>query len=124
VPDDDLTRPEALHQQPLDELRGAHALHLPVEAQYHDPVHAVRRQCIDFFAQPHQARRRRSTLEELARSRLESDDGAWQAQPLRVFADRGEHALVAAMYAVVIADRDHAAAVPLSQVVQAAHDLH
>ena len=124
VPDHDVTRAEASHQQAIDELAGAHAAHLRVEAQHDHAIHAVERQRFEFLAQPRQAGRRGGTLEELPRRRLERDDHRRHAQLGRLGAHGRDHVLVPAMHAVVIADGHDAATVPLAKVVYAADQLH
>jgi biopolymer transport protein ExbD len=62
--------------------------------------------------------------QELARRRLEHLHRRRHARALRLFAQPSDQRLVPAMEAVEVADRKHAAAVALAQVVQPPDQLH
>ncbi len=71
VADDQVPRAKSAHQQPVNELCRAHALHPPVEPEHHGSLDPVERQRFDFLAESHQACWRRVSLEEFPRCRLE-----------------------------------------------------
>jgi hypothetical protein len=120
---DHVSRAESLDQQTLLERGGAHRAHRLRKAQDHDTVDAVTRQCIQLFPQTHQARGGRGAFEKFPRRGLERDHGCRQSERASLRDDRREHVLMAAMDAVVVTDRDDAAAMLRSQVMHPADEF-
>ena len=106
------------------ELGGRHAPHAIVEAQHHHAIHAEGLQGLELFPQPRQPRRRCGPLEVLAWGGLERDHDRRHGELRRTLAQRRDDVLVAAVNAVVVADRGDAAAMTWREVVQASNEVH
>src|SRR5262249_23702360 len=104
VPDKHPAGTELRHKYPLDEVDRAQARQASIEAGDVDLRHPTRRELLELPARARQPRRCSVPGKELARVRIEGQDGGRELEILRCLGQALEHRLMTTMHAVEIAD--------------------
>ena len=124
VTDDDVAHAEPRVSRSSSKLRALIAAQLRVEMQHSHAIDAVPGERLELLAQARQPRRRSAPSKYSRGVGSKVTTVAGSAELERPAPHRGEHVLVTAVHAVVVADRQHAAAMTRPQVVETADQFH
>ena len=111
-------------QQALDERIRGHVRQRRIEAQAHEPIDATVSQRFELLTKAGQSCRRPLGGEVLLGRGLEGHHGRRQLHRPGPLLQLPQHMLMPEMNAIVVADRSDTSAVPGTQIVKAANQLH